>query len=154
MRVCGIFRNWMRELLRERAQPGTASRRNRDDALLYNRSSFSWRYRLGVRTEDSQSFSAQPNAHMSLILLLSVFDLIRWSLREWVKNRSNSSTCPVVSETLTLASQSRSQEIAARLSLPSERSQQRFFRTSVQAQSYNFASSPCGPKEKIRWLAR
>ena len=44
-----------------------------------------------------------------------------------VKNRSNSSTCPVRFEALTLASQSRSQEIAARLSLPSDRSQQRFF---------------------------
>jgi predicted ATPase len=30
---------------------------------------------------------------MLLILLLSVFGLIRWSLGEWVKNRSNSSTC-------------------------------------------------------------
>ena len=43
-----------------------------------------------VRTEDSQSSSTQPSSHMSLILLLAVFGWIRWGLREWVKNRSNS----------------------------------------------------------------
>jgi hypothetical protein len=52
------------------------------------------------RLEPSQpkfqsSQGAMKPVHRPLILLLSVFGLIRWSLREWVKNRSNYSTSPV-----------------------------------------------------------
>jgi hypothetical protein len=43
-------------------------------------------YRLGVRTEDSQSFSGSATTPTALILLKVSFGSLWVTLREWVKN--------------------------------------------------------------------
>ena len=44
-----------------------------------------WRYRLGVRTEDSQSYSGQPKYMVALIFVCFTFVGIGRLLWQWVK---------------------------------------------------------------------
>ena len=54
--------------------------------LCYNQRRLIGRYRLGVRTEDSQSFSGSATTPTALILLKVSFGSLWVTLREWVKN--------------------------------------------------------------------